>query len=429
MILSVGPIKNLKGSIFLPSSKSYSIRAVIISACGGTSRIKNLSSCDDVKSAICVAKYLGSSVISFSKTDYFVKANFSKEKKSFIVNVNESGTVLRFVLPLLALKNNKSQVFGEGTLCSRPNHFLTKVLREMGRDVKGKGIKETVPISIEGGCLKGGQVSIDGSLSSQFISALLIAAPFLKNDLQLFIKGKTFVSQTYIEMTINVLEKAGVLVRRVSRNCFLVKANQEFKGLKNFVVPSDYGLAAFLLAAGALVSSDISLKGFLDSSLIQADGKIMDFLKIMGVKISRTKSSLQLKGPFILNGGSFSLKDCPDLLPIMSILALFAQKKTRLYGIEHARIKESDRIGDLKKELMKIGAKITEKKGEIIIYPQKEYRKNVLLDPHHDHRLAMSFCVLGLKVGARVKDIECINKSYPGFLSDFRKLGAKIDKI
>jgi len=188
-------------------------------------------------------------------------------------------------------------------------------------------------------------------------------------------------------------------------------------------------LAAFSLAAAALVESNVKLKGFLDPSLIQADGRIMDFLKIMGVKIKKTKNFLELKGPFSLKGGSFSLKDCPDLLPIMSVLALFAQKKTRLYGIEHARVKESDRISDLRKELVKVGVKIVEKKGEIIIYPQKEYKKNALLNPHHDHRLAMSFCVLGLKVGVRVKDIECVDKSYPDFVSDLRKLGAKIKKI
>ena len=195
------------------------------------------------------------------------------------------------------------------------------------------------------------------------------------------------------------------------------------------MVPSDYGLAAFLLASGVLVESNVRLKGFLDSSLVQADGKIMDFLKAMGAEIKKTRSSLELKGPFVLKGGSFSLKDCPDLLPIMSVLALFAQKKTRLYGIEHARIKESDRISDLRKELLKVGAKITEKKDEMIIYPQKEYKENVLLDPHHDHRLAMSFCVLGLKLGVRVKDIECVDKSYPDFVSDFKKLGVKIRKI
>ena len=429
MIFSVGLTKKIKGKISLPSSKSYSIRAAIISACGGASKIRNFSSCEDAKAAMRTAKHLGSKVTRLSKAAYFVKSNFLKEKKSLVINVNESGTVLRFVLPLLALKNSKSQVIGEGTICFRPNQFLTKVLREMGRDVKGKGIKETVPISIKGGHLKGGSVSIDGSLSSQFISALLIAAPFLKNDLRLSVKGKAFVSQTYIEMTINVLKKSNIFVQRMSRNCFLVKADQKFKGLKNFIVPSDYGLAAFSLAAAALVESKVTLKGFLDSSLIQADGRIMDFLKAMGVKIKKARNFLELNGPFVLRGGSFSLKDCPDLLPIMSVLALFAQKKTRLYGIEHARIKESDRISDLRKELVKVGAKIVEKKGEMIIYPQEAYKKNVLLDPHCDHRLAMAFCVLGLKVGVRVKDIECVDKSYPDFVSDFRKLGAKIKKI
>ncbi len=429
MIVSVRPSIKFKGTVNLPSSKSYSIRAAMISACGAWSQIKNLSSCEDVKAALQTAKHLGCKISCVSKNSYHIDANPFKKKKFSRINVDESGTVLRFVLPLLALKDYESRVEGKGTLCSRPNQFLTSVLREMGREIKGKGSKETVPICIKGGKLKGGTVSIDGSLSSQFISALLIAAPFLNEDLKLVVKGKDFVSQTYIVMTINILKKAGILVERISERSFLVKSNQKFKGLRSFTVPSDYGLAAFSLAAGALLDSDLRLKGFLDESLIQADGKIIDLLESLGVKIKKTKNELSLKGPFLLNGGSFSLKDCPDLLPIMSILALFAQKKTRLYGIEHARIKESDRISDLRKELLKIGAKIVEKKGEMIIYPQKAYKENVLLDPHRDHRLAMSFCVLGLKLGVRVKDIKCIDKSYPEFISDFKKLGAKFKKI
>ena len=130
----------------------------------------------------------------------------------------------------------------------------------------------------------------------------------------------------------------------------------------------------------------------------------------------------------MLKGGNFSLKDCPDLVPIMAILALFAEKKTRLYGIGHARIKESDRISDLRKELLKIGAHVTEKKDELTIYPQENYRSNCLLDPHKDHRLAMAFTVLGLKVGVKIKDVECVAKSYPDFVKDFQKIGATFQK-
>ena len=123
------------------------------------------------------------------------------------------------------------------------------------------------------------------------------------------------------------------------------------------------------------------------------------------------------------------MKDCPDLVPIMAVLALFARGKTRLYDIGHARAKESDRISDLAHELRKVGARIEKSRDEMIVHPQSKYRTDCLLDPHHDHRLAMAFAVLGTKLGARIRDIECTAKSYPGFARDFRTLGAKVHNI
>jgi 3-phosphoshikimate 1-carboxyvinyltransferase len=130
-----------------------------------------------------------------------------------------------------------------------------------------------------------------------------------------------------------------------------------------------------------------------------------------------------MKGPFQLKGGVFSLKNCPDLVPIMSVLALFAKGKTRLVDIHHARAKESDRISDLRKELLKVGADVSETKDALTITPRATYIKGKLLDAHHDHRLAMAFTVLGARVGCRVKGIESSHKSYPGFVRDMKSLG------
>ena len=341
------------------------------------------------------------------------------------IDVKESGTTLRFVLPLCALYAGKSKIVGSGTLVGRPNLFLTDALRKMDIKIKGKGKQESVPIVLSGGDLKPGKINIDGSLSSQFISALLIAAPVLKDSTHVHLTGSKIVSEDYIQMTTQVLKETGVNVRKKGKRDYHVRGGQKFKGLKNFHVPSDYGLAAFHLAACALVNSDVTLKGAFRDEFIQADGHIIPLIKKMGVKFTKTSRSIKLKGPFNLKGGTFSLKDCPDLVPIMSILALFAKGKTTLSNIKHARAKESDRIGDLRKELLKIGAKVDEREDALIIYPQAEYKSNVLLDPHNDHRLAMAFSVLGLKVGVRISNMECCSKSYPGFPKDFRALGAR----
>ncbi len=427
MILKVKPACFLRGAVDLPSSKSYSIRAFLIASLGGSSRIVNPSDCDDAKMAIAVAKKLGSRVVCLKK-NIFQLVSSKTSRITTPINVGESGTVLRLILPLLALRGQKVKVDGYGTLRGRPNTFLIRVLRRMGVQIKGHGSKDSIPIVLKGGRLRGGRVSIDGSLSSQFISALLTACPNLPEDTSLKITGRKIVSQTYITMTRQILRQAGIRIIQKDMRHFFIKGRQSFCGLRTFRVPSDYGLAAFFLAAAALVDSRITLKGFLTKDFIQSDGQILKFLRAMGVRFRLTERSIDIQGSFPLKGGEFSLKDSPDLVPIMSILALFAKGRTRIYDIGHARAKESDRISDLRKELLKIGANISESQNEIVIYPQGQYKMNQHLDPHRDHRLAMSFAVLGLKVGCTVKDIECVSKSYPNFVQDFVKIGANVMK-
>jgi 3-phosphoshikimate 1-carboxyvinyltransferase len=424
MILKVQPAVFVKGVVRVPSSKSYSIRAFLIAACGGTSIIRSPSDCDDARVSMRVARNLGARLIRSRRNTWTVRAGRRSPRLSRI-NVGESGTVLRFILPLVALHGRKATIAGEGTLKGRPNLFLTQTLRSMGVDISGEGRQEGIPIHIRGGSLQGGNVQIDGSLSSQFISALLIACPQLEVETCLTLTGPKIVSAGYIAMTMRILGKSGVKIKRNGPRRYVIPGNQEFKGLKNLTVPADYGLAAFLMAAAILSKSDVVLEGAFDDRFVQADSHILRLLEKMGVKFQKTSKSIRMKGPFGLKGGNFSLKDCPDLVPVMSILALFADSPTRLSDIGHARVKESDRISDLGQELRKIGAKVEEERNGIIIYPRPPYKADGLLDPHHDHRLAMSFAVLGSKLGVRVQDIECVSKSYPGFVRDIKSLGVK----
>jgi 3-phosphoshikimate 1-carboxyvinyltransferase len=291
-------------------------------------------------------------------------------------------------------------------------------------DIKGFAKNESVPIVYKGGDLCGGRVLVDGSLSSQFISALMIALPALKADSSIVLTGREMVSTDYIRMTEEILARAGIIIKKVSPREYVIKGGQQFKGLKHFYVPSDYGLAAFAMGAASLLNSNVMLQGNLDDSLSQSDGHIFGFLKKMGVKFYKTNRAIKIRGPFDLKGGVFSLKNCPDLVPIMAVLALFAKGKTKLVDIQHARAKESDRISDLRNELLKIGASVSESRDALTIEPRATYKKGCLLDSHHDHRLAMAFTVLGTKIGCRVKGIESSHKSYPAFVKDMKVLGA-----
>lgn len=422
MILNCLALQSLKGRIHLPASKSYSIRAHIIAACGGKSHIKHPSDCEDA----IVAKKIGQKLISLPRVATFRSTRYESGRvREGIFSVGESGTTLRFLLPLLALHTSKAKVTGHGTLIGRPNAHLCQTLREQGMDIRGHGPKESVPIAFKGGQLQGGRMVIDGSLSSQFISALLIALPSLECDSRVILAGKELVSQDYIQMTMQILKKAGVIIKKVSPREYTVKGGQKFKGLKDFYVPSDYGLAAFSMAAAALLPSNVVLRGNLDHSLVQSDGHIFDFLKRLGVRFQKTSRAITMKGPFDLKGGTFSLKDCPDLVPIMSVLALFAKGTTKLVDIHHARAKESDRISDLRQELLKVGADVRETADALFIKPCAAYKSGQTLDAHHDHRLAMAFTILGLKIGCRVQGIESCRKSYPSFVKDMKVLGLK----
>ena len=298
-------------------------------------------------------------------------------------------------------------------------------------DIRGAGPKESVPIVYKGGALQAGVIKIDGSVSSQFISALLIAAVRLKADSRIVITGKEMVSGDYITMTRQILARAGIKISASGPRTLLAKGRQTFKGLKRFHVPSDYGLAAFPLAAALLLPSKVTLKGNLDKNFVQSDGHIIGFLKKMGGRFRQTAKAITVEGPSLLKGGVFNLKDCPDLLPIMAVLALFAKGRTKVTGIGHARVKESDRISGLRRELLKVGAGVSETKDTLTIDPLPSYRTRTgqTLDPHHDHRLAMAFTVLGLKIGCKVKDIQSCVKSYPAFVRDMKTLGAPLRKI
>ncbi len=229
MRLHVKPVTKLHGAVTLPASKSYSIRAYFVAACGGRSRIVGASDCDDAKVAMKVARTL------------------SGRGNSLSIDVGESGTSLRFVLPLLPYFTSKALVKGHGTLIGRPNHHLCAALRAQGFDIKGSGAKESVPIVFHGGEVPSGRVEIDGSLSSQFISALMIAAPLSGRDTHLVMTGNTLVSHDYVTMTRQILSRAGIRIVPEGKRAFFIPGGQVFKGLKVFHVPSDHGLAAFLM--------------------------------------------------------------------------------------------------------------------------------------------------------------------------------------
>ncbi|MFC1704146.1 3-phosphoshikimate 1-carboxyvinyltransferase [Candidatus Omnitrophota bacterium] len=425
MNLVLKPTSQLKGTVCAPPSKSYSIRAVFIASLGNRSIINNLSQCDDVEASIGVCKSFGAHIKRVKSNIWQVQGVKNKITFPTKFNVRESGTTLRFLLSLVSLAEQKLIVRGQGTLNFRPNSPLVAVLRKHGAQIRGTGRKESTPILVKKGRVKGGKIEIDGGLSSQFISSLLMLAPLLSQDSTIKVTGPIFVSEPYIDMTLLVAQKASIKIRKAGKRIYKVKGKQLYRSLGKFCIPGDYGLSAYFMAAAALTQSKLTLQGFTGRGLPQADKRILFFLKKMGVHYSTSGAGIKLQGPFTLKGSNLFCRDCPDLVPILGVLALFARGKTKIYGVAHAKAKESNRISDLASELRTVGARIREIKDGLIIFPHQKLKTGQVLNPHQDHRLAMAFSILGIKLGATVKDIECVTKSYPSFLADLARIKAK----
>jgi 3-phosphoshikimate 1-carboxyvinyltransferase len=415
----------LHGRIPAPPSKSYTHRAIIIGSIDRSSRIRNPLFCDDTERSIDACRNLGASMK--IKKDLIIIDGWNQNPKKPEVELNfgESASSLRFMIPLCGLVNGEVTLTGEGSLKKRPNDYLVRNLRKLGMEISGKGKFHTVPIRIRGkGKLHGGKILLEGDIySSQFISALLLAFPLAGEDTLIRIRGK-LVSKPYIDITIDVLQKAGVKVVNREYREFEIPGAQKFRGL-DYPVSGDYSSSAFILAAGCILDSDVEITELEDDR--QGDRKIVDFLREMGADVKRSGKKIIVRGPYELDGGEFDCCDTPDLVPVLAILASSARGKTRIFNISHLRIKESDRIGSLAEELSKLGVKVKPGPDYLIIDGSATKLRGGIVDSHGDHRIAMALSVLGLKTeGICIKGGESISKSYPDFINDLKSLGADI---
>ena len=424
--LLVGRTHYLKGVIQAPASKSYTTRAIIIGSLGKRARIINPLICDDTLAAIKTWQRLGA-VVKKEEGELEVKGlNGKIILKSNSINVGESGTLLRLMLPILALGKGRYTVDGKGTLLKRPNRPMAEALRSLGVGIEGRDEDFRLPITIEArGEITGGKVKVSGRISSQTISSLLNVAPFANEDITIIVEDK-LVSWPYIDITIDVLKTAGIRVKEQGSRKFFVASGQKFKPKAEFFIHGDYSSAAFLMAACCLVKSDVTITDLVKDK--QGDREIINILHKMGAGISYRDNSVRIKGPFDLRGIDINCRNTPDLVPVLCVLGCFAKGVTRIFDIGHLAYKESNRITSPTKELKKMGADIEMCSNGLII--KQSVLRPACVRSYADHRIAMALAVSGLRVGeVRIQDASCISKSYPDFILDFNSLGAMIKKI
>jgi len=392
----------------------------------------NPSHCDDTLQTMDVWRKLGSEIKIDGKNNHLDIRGFNGKPHlngNASLNVGESGTLLRFALPIIALGEGKFQVVGNGTLRTRPNREIVEALRNWGVNVVGQTSEHTLPILINSiGNLRGGEVNIQGARSSQVVSALLIAAPFAQKDTTITVDTK-LVSRPYVDITIEVLKWAGVHVEvseNNGRKCFTVRKGQQLEPKQPFTIHGDYSGAAFLMAAAVLLNSDVTITDLLEDC--QGDREIVGILERMGARIKRTQDKLRITGPYELHGIDIDCVNTPDLAPVLVVLGCFASGETRIRNVAHLVHKESNRIEQPAIQLKELGADVEWTDNSITV--RHSELKSGRVTSRGDHRVAMSLAVAALRIrdGLLIEDCECVDKSYPAFFSDLTKIGVKIEE-
>jgi len=410
----------LSGKIVCPSNKSYTHRAIMIaSLIDETSKIKNVLQSSDTCATIEACKIFGAQ-IKENGNDLEVKGIKEFKYQSAKINAQNSGTTIRIATAMASLSEGKTVLTGDDSLIQRPMQPLLDALESLGAKCSSTDGKPPISVS---GVVEGGEVNIPGNISSQFVTALMIIAPRMQKGLVLNIEGD-LVSKPYLDATINVMEKFGAKVDTITPYKKYQISPQKYKP-STITVPTDFSSLALLLSAAVLLGDDLTFE-ITKGDLPQGDEKILDILKILGVDATINKETINVRSPEQLKGGKFDLKNTPDLLPPLAILALKTSEPIELFNVKHARYKETDRIAILSRELKKLGIKVQEKEdGMILESPEKPHGAE--LNSENDHRLFMAFCIAGMFVGnCTVTNPESISISYPNFISDINNVGGKI---
>jgi 3-phosphoshikimate 1-carboxyvinyltransferase len=343
-----------------------------------------------------------------------------------IINAENSGTTIRIYAAMAALTRRGFTVLtGDASLRKRPMQPLLDGLSQLGVVCFSSQMNGLSPLLIKGGGIRGGHVTINGNISSQFLSSLLISSIYATRPVSIQVRGQQ-VSKPYVKSTLSSMQKFGVLVDSEKDLTEYYIENKKYRRTQ-FQVPGDFSAAALLLVAGVTVGGTLTVKG-LNFSLPQADSKILEILKEMNaeIKVNRRRGEVRVTGSKTIEGGTFDLTDAPDLLPVISILALKATSPVKITGIAHARLKETDRVAIIASQLKKFGARVVEAEDQLSIVPPRILR-NSNIQTFNDHRLFMAFTIASLMTEkSEIEGAESIDVSYPNFLLDLKRLGAKI---
>ncbi|MCP4986528.1 MAG: 3-phosphoshikimate 1-carboxyvinyltransferase [Colwellia sp.] len=418
--LTLNPIGKINGEIFLPGSKSLSNRALLIAALAhGITKITNLLVSDDINHMLNALKTLGIEyTLSECGTECTVIGNngFFDTKEPLELYLGNAGTAMRPLCAALAASEGEFVLTGEPRMKERPIGHLVDALAQLNADVEYLENKEYPPVKITGKALTGKTVTIDGSISSQFLTAILMIAPLLKTDINIEIDGE-LVSKPYIDITLNIMSRFGVNIKNNDYKSFNVTGNQSYQAVDKYMVEGDASSASYFLAAGAIKGGEVTVHGIGKLS-VQGDKHFADVLEKMGAEVIWNDESITVVGK-PLTAVDMDMNHIPDAAMTIATTALFAKGTTAIRNIYNWRVKETDRLFAMATELRKVGAEVVEGEDFITITPPTSLN-HAEIDTYDDHRVAMCFSLVALSdTAVTINDPKCTAKTFPDY---FEKL-------
>ena len=414
--LTLKPIKKIDGEINLPGSKSLSNRALLLAALAeGTTTITNLLESDDTRHMLNALRQLGIIyTLSADKTECTIVGNtgvISRDGAEALF-LGNAGTAMRPLCAALCLGKGTYTLTGEPRMKERPIGHLVDALRQAGATISYLENDGYPPLTIEANGLEGGEVSIDGAISSQFLTALLMASPMAKSDMTITIIGE-LVSKPYIDITLDIMKDFGVEVVNDDYKTFTIKSGQKYKAVESFMVEGDASSASYFLAAAAIKGGTVKVTGIGRNS-IQGDVEFVDVLEQMGARVEWGETYVSVTRD-TLRAIDMDFNHIPDAAMTIATTALFVEGTTTLRNIYNWRVKETDRLYAMATELRKVGATVEEGEDYLKITPPKVL-KHAEIDTYDDHRMAMCFSLLALdKASVTINEPECTTKTFPSY--------------
>ena len=417
-MIEIQPASKVRATLEAPPSKSYTNRAYIVAALAdGEVRLENPLFSDDTRYMREALSQFGVTVVEEERAAVVQGRGGLLQLPSEEIFVGNAGTTMRFLTTLAALAPGVTRLTGDERMQERPIEDLLMCLRQM--NIKAESLQRNgcPPIEIHGGHPPGGSVTLAGDNSSQYLTSLLLSAPYFANDTVIQIEGK-LTSKFYIDITLDIMQTFGVAVLNEFYEKFSIPAGQHYFA-RPYQIEGDASSASYFFAAAAVTGGEVSVTN-LNPDSVQGDIRFPDVLKQMGCRVDRRGEKTTVFGN-PLRGINIHMNDMPDVVQTLAVVALFAEGKTTMTGIGNLKIKETDRIAALANELTRLGASVEAGEDYLIIKPGTHRPAEV--ETYGDHRMAMSFALAGLGIpGIKIKNPRCVDKSFPDFFERFQEL-------